>query len=443
MAHQFFFRDFLVGKEKIASRSEYRESLLRGQFALLFGSICLIYIIIDLISGLTVFIPLYISGIVISILTILLNRSRQSTLSSIFILVFANLLIYAFVAVDSPYSGTFLYFTATASGGLVLFPRKKRYIGFFFVGFSIFLGILAYLTDWSVVSAPERSESYSMISFIINFTLGLLACVLIIFFAIRRNIESEKSLINSIHAREQAEQALLDKNEELHKANKELDRFVYSASHDMRAPLSSMLGLLEIVRLTNKDQDLNEYFDLMKNRILTMEGFIKEVTDYSRNARTEVSYSEVNLYELVNEVIGGIEFISSQAKAISKVEIPQDLTSFCDVARMKVILNNLISNSIKYSDPDKETNYYSVNIYLNENELILRVTDNGIGIEPEYQHRIFEMFYRATESSDGSGLGLYIVRETVHKLGGTISFQSQFKVGSTFTVRLPNHIMDK
>lgn len=438
MVDRQLLRNFLLGKERIASRSEYKESLLRGQFGLLIGAVCLIYVFIDFASGVTVFIPFYVIGIVVSIFIVVLNRTRKSTLSSIIILIFSNLLVYIFAAIDSPYSGVFLYFTATAAAGLILFPRQNRYIGFIFVGFSVVLGLVAYLSDWSPIHAPDRSESYAMISFITNFTVGMLACVLIIFFAINRNNEAEKSLRDNIQARELAEQALLDKNEELQKANKELDRFVYSASHDMRAPLSSLLGLLEIVRLTNKEDEMTEYFDLMKNRILTMEGFIKEVTDYSRNARTEVSYSEVNLHSLVKEVIGGIEFISSEVKAIGKIRIPENMTSLCDVARMRVIFSNLISNAIKYSDPTKEVSYYEVDMHMSDSELILNISDNGIGIAPEYQHRIFEMFYRATELSDGSGLGLYIVKETVHKLGGTISFKSEFRKGTTFTVRLPN-----
>ncbi|MEP2669342.1 MAG: HAMP domain-containing sensor histidine kinase [Cyclobacteriaceae bacterium] len=438
MVDRQFLRNFLLGKERIASRSEYKESLLRGQFGLLIGVVCSIYVFIDIASGVTVFIPFYVIGIVVSIFIVVLNRIRKSTLSSIFILVFSNLLVYSFAAVDSPFSGVFLYFTATAAAGLILFARQNIFIGFVFVGLSIALGILAYLSDWSPIDAPGRSEVYAMISFITNFTVGMLACVFVIFFAINRNIESEKSLRDNIHARELAEQALLDKNEELYKANKELDRFVYSASHDMRAPLSSLLGLLEIVRLTNKDDDLSQYFDLMRNRILTMEGFIKEVTDYSRNARMEITYAEVSLHSLVKDVIEGIEFISSNTKTMGRIDIPEHMTTYCDVARMKVILNNLISNSIKYSDPQKDESYYAVDMRLGNGELILTVSDNGIGIEPEYQHRIFEMFYRATESSDGSGLGLYIVKETVHKLGGTISFDSEYKKGSTFTVKLPD-----
>lgn len=431
-----------MGKERIVSRSEYKESLLRGQFGLLIGAICFVYIFIDLSNDITAFIPFYCIGIVASVLIVLLNRNRRSTIASIIILVFSNLLVYSFAAIDSPYSGVFLYFTATAAAALILFAGHDRYIGFTFVGVSVLLGLLSYLSDWSPIAPPEHTESYNMISFITNFILGMLACVLIIYFAINRNNDSEESLRNNIHARELAEQALMDKNEELQKANQELDRFVYSASHDMRAPLSSLLGLLEIVRLTNKDAELAEYFGLMKNRILTMEGFIKEVTDYSRNARMKISYTEVNLYALVKEVIGGIEFISSKAKVTGKINIPEDMTASCDVARMKVILNNLISNAIKYSDPTKEENYYEVKMHVSESELTLSVSDNGIGIQQEYQNRIFEMFYRATESSEGSGLGLYIVRETVHKLGGTISFVSQYELGTTFMIKLPNHIIE-
>ncbi|HEY5690635.1 MAG TPA: histidine kinase dimerization/phospho-acceptor domain-containing protein [Cyclobacteriaceae bacterium] len=138
----------------------------------------------------------------------------------------------------------------------------------------------------------------------------MLCCVMIINFAISRYNESEKSLEDSIQAREVAEIALMKKNEELEKANQELDRFVYSASHDMRAPLSSLFGLMEIARLTNKGEELNEYFMLMKKRILTMEVFIKGITDYSRNSRTEVEVEETRLIDLVNEVLTTIGFLA-------------------------------------------------------------------------------------------------------------------------------------
>ncbi|MEQ8424191.1 MAG: HAMP domain-containing sensor histidine kinase, partial [Cyclobacteriaceae bacterium] len=348
-----------------------------------------------------------------------------------------NLLVFVFSTIDSPFSGVFLYFTGTAAAAIILFARHHRYIGHIFVLISIALGLLAHTTEWSPIPNPPANDAYVQVSFITNYTIGILACVLIVHFSISRNNEAEASLMASIKAREQAEQTLILKNEELEKANKELDRFVYSASHDMRAPLSSLLGLMEIIRLTNKNSELNEYLGLMKKRILTMEGFIKEITDYSRNTRMTVSAEKVNFYNLVKGVIESIEFVAPRDAVEARVNIPEDMMVECDVARMKVILNNLISNCLKYQDSDKEARYYSISAKMKENELTMVVEDNGIGIEENYQKKVFDMFFRATELSDGSGLGLYIVKETVEKLKGEIQVASTPGVGSTFTVTIP------
>ena len=440
MAARGFIRDFLLGKDRIDSRTEYKEALLRGQFGLLIGAICFAYIFIDLLNGINQFIAFYIIGIVVSGVIIAMNRSRKSKSASIIILVFSNLIIYLFATIDSPLGGVFLYFTATSAAALILFPRSDRYVGYIFVVISITLGLLAYVLDWSPINELADPSSYELTSFVTNYIIGMLCCVMIINFAISRNNESEKSLENSIQAREKVEVALMKKNEELEKANEELDRFVYSASHDMRAPLSSLLGLIEIVRLTNKDAELDEYFVLMKKRILTMEGFIKEITDYSRNSRTEVEVEEIRLKDLINEVLTNIEFFTHDAAINRKLEIPADLLIQTDGARLKVIMSNLITNSIKYHNSSKSDKWFKVTAHEKGNWYVIEVIDNGIGIDDQYQDKIFDMFFRATEGSEGSGLGLYIVKETVEKLAGKISCVSKLGDGSTFTVWLPKRV---
>lgn len=439
MAARGLMRDFLLGKDRIDSRTEYKQALLRGQFGFLIGAICFSYIFIDLVNGVNQFIPFYLFGIVVSGIIIAMNRIRKSKSASIMILVFSNLIIYLFATIDSPLGGVFLYFTATSAAALILFARSDRYVGYIFVVISITLGLLAYLLNWSPISELVEPTSYELTSFVTNYMIGMLCCVMIINFAISRNNESEKSLEDSIQAREEAEIALMKKNEELEKANQELDRFVYSASHDMRAPLSSLLGLMEIVRLTNKDEELNEYFGLMKKRILTMEGFIKEITDYSRNSRTEVEVEEIKLIDLINEVLTTIDFLAHDAAIKRKLEIPPDLVIQCDVARLKVIMSNLITNSIKYHNSSKPDRWFKVRASEEATGYVIEVSDNGIGIADQYQDKIFDMFFRATEGSEGSGLGLYIVRETIEKLSGKISCSSKLGEGSTFTLYLPKN----
>jgi len=102
-----------------------------------------------------------------------------------------------------------------------------------------------------------------------------------------------------------------------------------------------------------------------------------------------------------------------------------------------VILNNLIGNAIKYHDPNKLSQYIKIDLMTDDNNINLSIEDNGIGIEDEHFTKIFTMFYRATERSKGSGLGLYIVNETVQKLGGLISFNSTFGAGTRFLLMIP------
>lgn len=256
-------------------------------------------------------------------------------------------------------------------------------------------------------------------------------------------IESLQLAVGSIidiHDRKLAEQQLRGKNEELVKTNRELDRFVYSASHDMRAPLSTLRGLLNLAKKTYQPSDLDDYHEKMVNRIHTMEGFIKEVTDYSRNSRLEIKSLKINLRSLVEEVKNSFEFLSNEAHVEFKIEIDPEFELYSDKERLKVILNNLVSNAIKYYDANKLKRFVMFQASVENSYCLITITDNGIGVEAEYLEKMFDMFFRASERSDGSGLGLYIVKETLQRLKGEISCQSEVGVGTTFEVRLPSEL---
>ena len=243
--------------------------------------------------------------------------------------------------------------------------------------------------------------------------------------------------IIDINDRKNAEQQLTSNNEELEKANQELDRFVYSASHDMRAPLTTLLGLINLAKLSNDFDELRQYHEMMTNRITTMEGFIKEVTDYSRNSRLEVNWVKIEFSELIQEICDLLEYTANKNSIKLELPLESNLEIFCDPQRLKVILNNLIENAIKYYDKNKPSNFVRVKLELGDGEFILRISDNGIGIKTEYQKQIYNMFFRATERSDGSGLGLYIVKETLEKLNGTIMCYSDEGIGTKFEIRIP------
>lgn len=243
--------------------------------------------------------------------------------------------------------------------------------------------------------------------------------------------------IIDIDERKKAEQQIRLQNEMLAKANEELDRFVYSASHDMRAPLSSLLGLIHIAEKTNNPEEVAQCLVMMKKRVKAMEGFIKEITDYSRNSRLALDKQEANVLKLVQEIIENLKFTIGAERIHITVDVPDHLQVTTDINRLRVILNNLIANAIKHHDSGKSHQFIKINASLTDEFLRLSIEDNGQGIGPEHIGNIFNMFYRASETSEGSGLGLYIVKETIEKLHGRIAVKSEKGTGSLFTIDLP------
>lgn len=243
--------------------------------------------------------------------------------------------------------------------------------------------------------------------------------------------------IIDIEERKMAEQQIRLQNDLLAKANDELDRFVYSASHDLRAPLSSLLGLISIAERTDSKDEIKLCLEMMKKRVVTMEGFIKEITDYSRNSRLRVERQPVQVRGLVQEVVDNLKYTSGAERIKIEIEAAPDLIFNTDPSRLKVVLNNLIANAIKYHDLTKEMPFIRLKATSNGQDNIIMVSDNGQGIPREHMDHIFNMFYRASENSEGSGLGLYIVKETLAKLVGSIHVESEMYKGSSFTVELP------
>ncbi len=228
------------------------------------------------------------------------------------------------------------------------------------------------------------------------------------------------------------------KNTELLKTNDELNRFIYSASHDLRSPLMSILG---VVQLAKMDDSLDqEYFDIIENSVLKLDKYIRNIIDYYQNSRSDESLENLNFNELLHEII---DMLKNQDHSIKFVtDVKQKGEFIGDSFRLRVILINIISNAIKYRKPSSEQHTVTVKI-VSENESVnLQIIDSGIGINPEHLPNIFKMFYRAQISNNkqGSGIGLYIVKESLDKIGGTISVTSTPHVGTTFEIIIPNKI---
>ncbi len=226
--------------------------------------------------------------------------------------------------------------------------------------------------------------------------------------------------------------------EELQKTNHELDRFVYSVSHDLRAPLASILGLINVAELDQPSADQRNYLSMIRGRIDRLDGFIKDILDYSRNSRTEIRPQRIDFHELVEEVRYKLKLIEGTDRLQLDLEIEDEINFFSDRARLEIILSNLFSNAIKYQDYQKDQSFVSLQIRTLAEKVCIRFFDNGIGVEEIHLNNIFDMFYRASEKAKGSGIGLYIAKETVSKLNGMIQVQSEFGIYTTFQIEIPN-----
>jgi signal transduction histidine kinase len=227
-------------------------------------------------------------------------------------------------------------------------------------------------------------------------------------------------------------------NEELMLRNGELDRFVYSASHDLSAPLKSILGLIVVSRMESPGAHQQQYLTMMEGSVRKLEDFIKDVVSYSRNSRLEVKRETFDFTTFVQELLDDHQYAPNFSAIKFEIHdaLRQPVTA--DVMRLKIVLNNLISNAIKFHRFDgAEVPFVRIAIGYHEHAYIITVRDNGQGIDEEHTNRIFEMFYRASEHAQGSGLGLYILKETVTKMKGRVNVKSTPGEGTAFTIMIP------
>jgi signal transduction histidine kinase len=259
-------------------------------------------------------------------------------------------------------------------------------------------------------------------------------------------VEAFNSLMQktSSQMKEIKNQSLLLKkrNRELKKLNRELDNFVYSTAHDLRSPLTSLLGLLNLIKYENKQQELEPYFDKMRNSIQRLENFIGQIVSYSKNNKLGIENNVVDFTSLINGILEDHQFIEGNDRIRKEVTFLRQAPFASDNKRLRIIFNNLVSNALRYYNPNEKFPFIRVTLDITEKEATLSFTDNGIGISQEHVSKIFDMFYRANFNSQGSGLGLFIMRETIKKLNGEVSVISEVNVGTSFRIVLPNEFKE-
>ena len=225
---------------------------------------------------------------------------------------------------------------------------------------------------------------------------------------------------------------------ELQKANDELNRFIYSTSHDLRSPLASVMGILNLAHMENSVEDPNGYLGMIETCVNKMDTFIQKIIEYFKSIRVEDEYSKIDFNALLEE---SIELFKMQKPDIEYIlDIQQPVEFVNDAFRMSVILDNLISNAMKYQKPTEKNPKVEISVKTDSEKASIKIEDNGIGILDQHLNNIFKMFFRSANSVNGLGIGLYIVKEALNRIGGEISVHSDYGAGTAFYLEIPNYL---
>ena len=187
-------------------------------------------------------------------------------------------------------------------------------------------------------------------------------------------------------------------NEALKKVNTELDRFVYSASHDLRSPLASIMGLINVAGRTTVPTQV-DYLGLIEKSVVKLDSFINDIIDFSRNARLDVVAEPIEFETMRKDVFEDLRFVEQYEKIQRSVFVRTTRSFRSDPKRVRIILSNLVANAIKHHFPAQRNNpFVSIEVVDDKDGIIVTVSDNGPGIEEQYLKDIFKMFFRATKS---------------------------------------------
>ena len=231
---------------------------------------------------------------------------------------------------------------------------------------------------------------------------------------------------------------LKDKTLKIKKLHSEMNQFVYSLSHELRGPLMSISGVSKLAKLEIEDPNILEYFELIDSATFKLDDFIYKMLDFYRSTKIDNKISEINFAEIVEQQMDAYRSKFDLSDFEISVNINQETIFFSDNSKIRVILNNLFSNSVQFQKREDSEKRILISIKVEEAIATIMVQDNGIGIDEKYQNEVFNLFTRATKKNVGTGLGLYMVKEAVEQMGGKIELDSVFSEGTTIKIELPS-----
>ncbi len=414
----------------ILSPQEYKRIILISKLSIVLIIALLLFIAMDIWDGFYFPIPYLLLTISFCIIVLFLNKQGHFQFARILLTLLANGLVIFLAAVLPLELGLYIFSICINISVIIAFGFERIKLSLTICILSSFA--MAFATSHPYNRLPKDSINKDFINtnLLFSFIISSGVSLSVMYMLMRGNYKTESILSLK-------EKALTLKNKELVTINNELDRFFYRASHDLRAPLSSILGLIQLMEQTQDAKELKSFIPMLKGRAKNLESFIQGVAEYSTNSNKAIEYQKVFIYNVIRENLENLRFFPRASEIKIIVEVPSELAIISEPVRLQVILSNLLSNAIKYHDFEKSSRFIKVTASMENDCAKISIEDNGMGIKNDDLVKIFSMFYRANKSVEGTGLGLYIVKEAIEKIGGKITVSSVYKEGTTFLVILP------
>ncbi|MEZ4799078.1 MAG: hybrid sensor histidine kinase/response regulator [Flavobacteriales bacterium] len=228
------------------------------------------------------------------------------------------------------------------------------------------------------------------------------------------------------------------KSEELAQANSDLEKFIYSASHDLRSPLVSIKGVIQLAKTEAIEGKAAEYFDMIEKSVSKLDSFVQNIIHYYQNIKTEDASQIIDIEQLVSDVVNQYRSYENYDAVEIKKAINVTGDFYGDSYRLKIVLGNILANALKFIDATKTTKTLEIEVIQNVEKLLLRISDNGLGMNDESLKIVENIFNNRDNRGPGNGVGLYLVRDAVQRMNGKIQVSSTMGTGSKFIIEIPN-----
>lgn len=256
-------------------------------------------------------------------------------------------------------------------------------------------------------------------------------------YVLKQSLTRLPSAILNAWSKKQAEMERENNLKKLLKANQELKTFIYRASHDIRGPICSLKGLINVSKYETETNEFMKLMGYMDKGVNRLDDVLMNLIETLELKDRILKREEINFEAIVNSILAEYVDLPVFHKLDITVNTSFNSIFFTDGAILRLIMKSVIDNAVKYHSYSREHPFIKITLAANENGLLIEVIDNGTGIQKEFTEKVFDMFFRANEQAEGFGLGLYLAKIACERLEGSIGINSEEGIGTKVKVFVP------